>query len=284
MTHKVPIGFLTLQHARHSLVGQSMAAQPLRSTTRRSRSNKVEVPPLEIDLTATLDGLEVQFHWSLSGQHTLSWSKPVRATVDGVTTTLASGECNLYHYPAVKFRCVPGATKPVPQEGARLELLSMLMTAVATEASVDIFCRADASGATPTLALLVANSRQALDMCLFLYQARPSLLAQSHGSGPFIGENAFHVAAVNRREHLLCQMVELAHAHLDIDALREVLSSQATGAFFAVLPTANYGSTPLAYACCFCLKHAVTLMLSLSARSKKLEGILSLNDPKLACS
>ena len=78
-------------------------------------------------------------------------------------------------------------------------------------------------------------------------------------------------------------MLQLAHDGLDEDALKVTLLSQASGPFFAALPTSRYGGTPLAYACAFCLRRAVSLLLSLSARSPKLEGAVSLNDPLSAC-
>lgn len=140
----------------------------------------------------------------------------------------------------------------------RLQVLVDLITAIATGSGLtrgdgvlgqSPFDLPDDSGATPILALLVANTAPAISLCLQLYRARPELLAHSHAPGAnnaFTGENAFHVAAVNRREDALCTMLELAHDGLDAATLTATLTSCAEGRFFEELPTRLYGGTPLA--------------------------------------
>ena len=227
------------------------------------------------------DGPDVEFEHLSAGQHTIRWREPVRMLVGGVTTTLGVGQANLYAYPKV-ISSKPGAAPGgEPAAGAQLAVLEALITAIATSpACAACFETADASGATPILGLLVANTKEAIRLCLALYRLRPALLAQAHGPGPFVGENAFHVAAVNRRERALCAMIQLAHDGLEAPALAAALTAQAAGPFFAALPTAHYGGTPLGYACSFCLRRAVSLLLSLSARSRKLAGAVSLNEPR----
>lgn len=251
------------------LVVPSTAASPARQ---KSSSGIVKL----------MSGVMVPFEWDFRNQHTIQWHSPIRTKVNGVMTTLGAGECNLYTFPAVRFYSYNRAM-PEPQRGARLEILASLVSAIALDVRSRIFDTPDASGATPILGLLVANTPEVIKLCLELYQKRISLLAQAHHLGPFYGENVFHVLAANRQEEAMCKAIQMAHDGLEGDTLQRVLCSHAAGSFFTMLPQSQYGSTPLAYAVCFCLRRAVSLMLSLSARSPKMYKVLTLNDPRLAC-
>ena len=172
------------------------------------------------------DGTSVRFSWSTAGQHTLTWSDTIRVRIDDHITALLPGSCNLYNFPTVQF-LKSTHIQAEEQDGLRLQVLVDLITAIATGSGLtrgdgvlgqSPFDLPDDSGATPILALLVANTAPAISLCLQLYRARPELLAHSHAPGAnnaFTGENAFHVAAVNRREDALCTMLELAHDGLD---------------------------------------------------------------------
>ena len=43
-----------------------------------------------------------------------------------------------------------------------------------------------------------------------VFSKSPELMLQSHGKGPFTGENTMHIVIVNRHEKLLLRMIELA--------------------------------------------------------------------------
>ena len=54
--------------------------------------------------------------------------------------------------------------------------------------------------------MLVANTKEAIDTCTAIFRIWPELMAQVHLPGPFIGENLFHVLAVNRQVGPLHQL------------------------------------------------------------------------------
>ena len=218
------------------------------------------------------DGGEAfELTWDRSSQHTISWSKPLKLHVRSIPTVIAAGSCNLYAFPSVD-----GQTP----SSAQIQVLVKMLTALVNDS---IFDMPDSSGATPLLALLVANNSDAIDLSLMLYHARPILLEQAHLDGPFVGETALHIVAINRQEDALCKMLQLAHEHLNSEQLERVFLTQATGGFFLDEPMALYGGTPLAYAATFGLRRAIVIMLSLSARSTKMQGLLDINHPRLAC-
>ena len=74
-------------------------------------------------------------------------------------------------------------------------------------------------GATPVLGMLVANTRAAIRLCLAIFRARPEIMIQAHGKGPFEGENTFHVVCVQRQEQALIAMIKLACQWLDREQL-----------------------------------------------------------------
>ena len=110
--------------------------------------------------------------------------------------------------------------------------------------------------------LLIKNSPESLALSLRLVRQRPSLLVQKHAPwSPFDGENTLHVVIVNAQEEMLIEMARLATAHLTRSQLEDLLWSQARGPFFDDLPQRHYGGTPLAYAACFGLRRAITVLL-----------------------
>ena len=71
------------------------------------------------------NGPSIPFTWDTSGQHTLTWTQPIRMRIRGTTSTLGAGSCNLYTYPSV--RLLRGTTvRPDVLEGPRLEVLEIL--------------------------------------------------------------------------------------------------------------------------------------------------------------
>ena len=98
---------------------------------------------------------------------------------------------------------------------------------------MDPFMVPDASGAYPLHALLVANTKASIELALRIMELRPDLITQAHGPGRFIGENALHILAVNRRYEAFERLVGLACRLLDDSSLRALLFTQAEGKFFA---------------------------------------------------
>ena len=240
---------------------------------------------------AGLEPREVQVSHDVKGQHTLSWDVPLTVSPDsqlrqlGIdeTVVLPRGSCNLYTYPTI---ICYGTTTGVPTgkhvaRGGELHLLNQLVLSMVRDTNgKELMEVPDEVGAFPIHALMVANTRESLDLSWKLFQARPSLLMQLHvkhraGFPLFAGESNLHVAAVNNQEELLCLMLELAGTHLSRDELEMLLRSQSHGVFFDEMPARFYGGTALAYACCFELRSAVVRMLE--------TGLVSLNDRRDAC-
>jgi len=95
-----------------------------------------------------------------------------------------------------------------------------------------------------------------------IYRKRPQLLTQVHApSGPFRGESSLHICAVNRRERTLVELVHLAVEMLSPEEAERLIRGQTEGGFFTDTPMVHYGSTILAYACCFEMKDAVIALL-----------------------
>ena len=180
--------------------------------------------------------------WSRSGQHTLTWNTTLSANVDGKPFLLRPGTCNIYKFPAVKFRHFMKDEPAENLRGERLELLLRVVHAILQQER-ELFELPDASGATTILGLLVANTEPAVGLCMGLYKADPTLLLQCHAPGPFFGENAYHVLVVNSREDELCALIELAEAHLDRPQLEAIFWSQAEGVFFNDEPMSKYGES-----------------------------------------
>merc|ERR1719454_451436 len=96
------------------------------------------------------------------------------------------------------------------------------------------------------------------------------MIAMPHLPGFFVGENCFHVLAVNSQEATLCELV------------KDAFTSQALGMFFTGPPMNQYGGTPIGYASSFCMRRAIALYLSLS-HTDKVRGAIDLNDTGQFC-
>jgi hypothetical protein len=182
---------------------------------------------------------------------------------------LPKGSCLLYLYPKVMT-----SLERVQPSAAGVEVLRQMLLAIA--AGTSAFTVPDPVGAYPLHALVVCNSPESLDHSIELYRRHPKWLKQVHApSGPFFGESSFHIVAVNKCEKQLIQLLEIATDHLTDAEVSELLKRQAEGPFFTGLPMRLYGSTALAYACCFDLRDAVRALLA--------TGHVGLNDREDAC-
>jgi hypothetical protein len=263
------VGCVSLVAMKHSLVRMAT----------RSRSSR-NAPPAQTQADVQVEvqqGKAVSVHWDRTKQHTISWSEPLKFRIAGGaaaggTAALSKGSCNLYAFPLVDGE---------PPTSAQVSILHELLLALAR--SSDEVLLPDASGATAILALLVANTAEAIELVLDMCRVRHELLTHVHLPGPFIGESALHVLAINRQEEALCTFVQLAQVHLSEEQLASLFLSQATGVFFHSEPMSHYGGTAISYAATFGLRRAIVLMISLSVRSPKMQGLLDMNHPQLAC-
>ena len=211
-----------------------------------------------------------------TAQHTLSWKSSI--TFDGATLPTAS--CNLYTFPLC---CAPGGSNDgikFTPTGGQLKVLKQLLVALAIDEACPFFFQQDEVGAFVMHAIVVCNTEPALELSAEIYRRVPKLLTQTHvlhraGFPLFTGESSFHICCVNRREDLLCELLQLALDNLTRQEVTVVLGSQATGVFFGGPPMRWYGGSPLGYACSFGLRKAVQAML--------VSGVVSLNDPASAC-
>lgn len=114
------------------------------------------------------------------------------------------GECCLYSFPNIRFRSFPDAAFQPTLSGLRVinQVLSSLVSI-----HPDVLAIRDWSGATILLALLVANTDEALEMVMHFYEKYPEELLHVHSAGLYCGENALHVLAVNRREKELVKLI-----------------------------------------------------------------------------
>ena len=196
----------------------------------------------------------------IDAPHKLSWDEDVHVT-DGDARldvdiagdqhpALPKGACILYIFPTIMTADEPGGAQP---SEAGLRALRKLIIAVATETGA--FETADPVGAYPIHALMVCNTAASLEVSMDIYRKRPQLLTQVHApSGPFRGESSLHICAVNRRERTLVELVHLAVEMLSPEEAEALIRGQTEGAFFTDTPMVHYGSTILAYACCFEMK------------------------------
>ena len=237
---------------------------------------KVEDPKVLHHVVLIDKKTRVEATLDITAQHTLSWKSPI--TFDGVSLPQAS--CNLYTFPLC---CALGGTdtgiKFTPN-GGQLKVLNQLLIALATDEACPFFFKQDEVGAFVMHAIVVCNTDPSLEVSAEIYRRVPKLLTQTHvlhraGFPLFTGESSFHICCVNRREDLLCELLQLALDKLTHLEVTVVLASQATGVFFGGPPMRWYGGTPLGYACSFGLRKAVQAML--------VSGVVSLNDPAGAC-
>lgn len=217
-----------------------------------------------------------------TGQHTVEWLDTI-VLVDSTTNALQPGSavppggCNLYDFPRFEHR---GTGTSSVLTGPQVETIAQLLITLAESDDFDWCGTADASGAYPTLALLVGNTDASLSVAWKLLQHRPRLLMQVHtktsdGRDLYLGESCLHILCVNEREDLLCDVLALGQRALELDDFSDVVRAQAVGSFFEKPPMCFYGGTPLSYACCFRLERAVVRLLE--------TGLVSLNDRRDAC-
>ena len=242
------------------------------------RSNTGEGEEILIHLcevaVETLEPKSVFLTLDTSGQHTLSWDVPLRLSSEPSTksSTLPAGSCNLYLFPSFKPEGESSPCKPTP---AQLGALRALFVGMASHEGCELCAKPDSVGAFPIHAITVANTDEAVSLAEAMVVARPSLLLQPHvkvranGLALFTGETTLHIACVNRREALLCRLLDVMMERLPREDARSLLLCQASGAFFHVMPMRTFGGTPLAYACCFELRDAVRRILD--------TGLVSLN-------
>ena len=197
-------------------------------------------------------------------QHTLAWD--VDAIFTSESKPMPAGSLNLYRWPG-------------GYEGAELAGLENLLLAFA---SSSMMLLNDSVGAHPIHALLVANNQQALSLAFRMFEARPRLMTQPHGQGPFLGEVALHVLCANRQEQHACRLVRLMKTRLEKNEFEHALRTQTAGQFFEGPPMVLYGDSPLSYACIFGLKELVQQLLAtgvvnLNEGHSKISGLLPLH-------
>ena len=261
---------------------------------------------LEFELPRALPrGKLTRIKWDMTSQHTLSWDEPITATLwdtelkCDVAVSLRPGSCNLYTFPKVVWKTPAAPSKGFLSlvtsavaankkkfdvlEGAYLELLKLVFFTIAdSHLERDVLKLPDWSGACSVLAMMVSNNQAALDCCMGIYKRWPEMIAVPHLPGFFVGENAFHVLAVNSQEDTLVDLIKMAHELLSREQIKEAFSSQAMGVFFSGPPMNQYGGTPIAYAASFCMRRAVATYLSL-AKDDKVRGSIDLNASDQLC-
>ena len=218
----------------------------------------------------TTTGQVVQVEFDCAGQHTISWKVPL-CDKDEPDVELPAAKCNLYMFPTIEPADGSGSRLASAEETQiMMQLLLLLAADAGTDVKVDaptpMFDASDKVGAYPIHALLVGNTEESLSVVWALMEANPTLLEQTHATSSFglqlfNGESSLHVAAVNKREDLLLKMLDLGERVLSSERFATLLNHQAVGVFFKDPPMNWYGSTALAYACCFGLKRTVTKML-----------------------
>ena len=160
-------------------------------------------------------------HWDLTSQHTVSWKESLTILVDGMVCELKPGSVNLYTYPKVTwakpqitgkpnlFAVIRGAEAAAAKSsevltGHKLSVLKELFMAIARDRRErEVMRLPDWSGANSVLGLLVSNTEPAIDLCTSIFEEWPELMAQPHIPSTvdiFVGENLFHVLAVNSQE------------------------------------------------------------------------------------
>ena len=87
-----------------------------------------------------------------------------------------------------------------------------------------------------------------------------------------MGENAFHVLMVNRREAEVMELIDLAVESFSRPKLRRLFCAQADGGFFHDLPMVYYGGTVLSYAVAFSMKKPFARMLEQMVDNEKMQG------------
>lgn len=256
----------------------SMSSKAMKKTRKVIRQEPIEYK-FELPDGAG-ESVEVIIHHDSVGQHTLIFPSAVRAR----GLELVPGSCNLYTYPKYLPHGLHPELDAVALEGGLLQLLGDLI--IGLSSAHDRFMdTADASGALPFLALLVANTDAVLELSMRIFEERPELLPRPHIRGsPFEGEQSLHILAVNRREEELIRLLELASERLDRGQCKNLLHGRVAGAFFMSQPMEFYGATILSYCVAFSLSRAIAAMLILGLDPKSpMHGLINPNDQALAC-
>ena len=238
----------------------------------------------KVGKTGQEHGPDIKVKLDSTGQHILSWENPITILPedDGKFVRLSAGQVNLYFFPM--FTDDPKAP-PRKLVGGELKVLQRLVAALIAE-PCDITGLHDLVGASPVHALLVANNDAALDTVMAMFRAKPNLMYQTHvtarfGDPVFNGENCLIIAAVNRREKQVCEMIEIARQHLQAEERVQLYTEQPTGDFFTNKPMSRYGGTPVSYMACFGMKKALALLLYYESASVEHGGIgIDLNSSK----
>ena len=264
------------------------------------------VQHLEFELPRALPaGKTTRIKWDMSNQHTISWDEPITAMLYDetlkcdVAVSIRPGSCNLYTFPKVVWKEAAAPSKGFLSlvtsavaankkkfevlEGSYLELLKLIFVTIAkSPLDRDALKLPDPSGACSVLGMLVANTKGAIDCCMAIYKAWPEMIAVPHLPGFFVGENAFHVLAVNNQEESLCDLIQMCYDTLEREQVVDAFSSQALGLFFSGPPMNQYGGTPIAYAASFCMRRAVATYLSLAMKDK-VRGAIDMNATEHFC-
>lgn len=201
------------------------------------------------------------------GQHTLRWDK---LPLNGSAKQLAyqgcvpAGACNLYFYPEITFdkEVPPQADKDIPRKAslkmrlskhtklaavkvtklAAVEVLEEIIYLLATRDGQfrDVI---DQSGATPLLALLVANTEDAVGLYTRIYRDQPKVLLQVHALGRFEGERALHVLIANQQTGAVLELIKsINDSDFTKKEVKDLFFGQVTGEFFKDPPMMYYGS------------------------------------------
>ena len=219
-----------------------------------------------------------------AGQHTLAWSAPICITIGADAIEIRPAKINLYSFPLLTFADLPGDLLSPPSQTEARVLRELLLALLAAGSGSHTFLRQqDSTGATPLLALLVANTEEALEICMSSFRRWPETMLQVHAAGPFLGEGVLHVLAVNQHEDKLIELTQLAVRDLDRTELEQLFWSQAEGDFFSTEPMLYYGGTPIGYAAAFSMTRLVALLLRLTITVEKVRGLFDLNDSRHAC-
>ena len=158
------------------------------------------------------------------GQHTVSWTSPVRLVAAGAhASPLPVGSCNLYTFPAV---ITPAGEVVDPSDEPEM-LDKALFVGIAADPACNFMDQPDLVGAYPIHGIAVANTDAAVQMVRELCVARPMLLTQIHvkhraGFALFTGETLLHILAVNQQEDVLCFLISLAFDTLSRDEASNV--------------------------------------------------------------
>ena len=169
---------------------------------------------------------------------------------------------------------------------------------------------ADASGARLIHALLVANTKESLELAQKLIELRPRLLLVVHTKcehrrvreshlerhlqiwahrevdeavarrtkdiAIYEGEGSLHILAANRKEELICKLLEHASKHYSDKELIQLLSQRAVGIFFSEPPMCNFGLTPVAYFAARKLRRPLLLLFA----TRDVDRLLALGGPE----